>query len=230
MQPCTARGANHGDEFGDIILRKSHITPSWRIANKTASWFMMIDNREVVQIVICVPLEIPPMKKKKPEQADKPGFVVGDHFSGTTVTRRLKRPTRKCKRIEQTRAGEIAELLPAWSCSRWGLPSRTGHPARWCALTAPFHPYLCRREKKTAEPLPQTRWPSAVYFLLHWPDPHGRWELPTTALYGARTFLHEDILRSDHLAYSGNEHFTPDVPGRPAAKLRLILQGHPPEF
>jgi len=26
-------------------------------------------------------------------------------------------------------------------CSRWGLPSRPGHPGRWCALTAPFHPY-----------------------------------------------------------------------------------------
>jgi hypothetical protein len=33
------------------------------------------------------------------------------------------------------------ELRPAWSCFRWGLPSRTGHPVRWCALTAPFHPY-----------------------------------------------------------------------------------------
>ncbi len=28
-----------------------------------------------------------------------------------------------------------------WPCSRWGLPSRSGHPERWCALTAPFHPY-----------------------------------------------------------------------------------------
>ena len=32
---------------------------------------------------------------------------------------------------------------PAWPCSGWGLPSRPGHPGRWCALTAPFHPYLC---------------------------------------------------------------------------------------
>jgi hypothetical protein len=30
-----------------------------------------------------------------------------------------------------------------WPCSGWGLPSRPGHPDRWCALTAPFHPYLC---------------------------------------------------------------------------------------
>jgi len=33
--------------------------------------------------------------------------------------------------------------LPAWPCSGWGLPSRPGRPGRWCALTAPFHPYLC---------------------------------------------------------------------------------------
>ena len=30
---------------------------------------------------------------------------------------------------------------PIWPCTGWGLPSRSGHPDRWCALTAPFHPY-----------------------------------------------------------------------------------------
>src|SRR5438093_12256332 len=30
------------------------------------------------------------------------------------------------------------------SCSRWGLPSRLRHRNRWCALTAPFHPYPLR--------------------------------------------------------------------------------------
>ena len=34
----------------------------------------------------------------------------------------------------------------AWPCSGWGLPSRPGHPGRWCALTAPFHPRLCGPE------------------------------------------------------------------------------------
>ncbi len=28
-----------------------------------------------------------------------------------------------------------------WPCSRWGLPSRPGHPGRWWSLTPPFHPY-----------------------------------------------------------------------------------------
>jgi hypothetical protein len=32
---------------------------------------------------------------------------------------------------------------PVRPCSRWGLPSHPGHPGCWCALTAPFHPYLC---------------------------------------------------------------------------------------
>ena len=45
-----------------------------------------------------------------------------------------KRPTWGC------RPGRSS---PAWPCSGWGLPSRPGHPGRWCALTAPFHPYLC---------------------------------------------------------------------------------------
>jgi hypothetical protein len=34
----------------------------------------------------------------------------------------------------------------AWPCSGWGLPSRSSHLDRWCALTAPFHPYLCGPE------------------------------------------------------------------------------------
>ncbi len=31
---------------------------------------------------------------------------------------------------------------PVRPCSGWGLPSRPGHPGRWCALAAPFHPCL----------------------------------------------------------------------------------------
>ncbi len=33
--------------------------------------------------------------------------------------------------------------LPVLPCSGWGLPSRPSCLNRWCALTAPFHPYLC---------------------------------------------------------------------------------------
>ena len=38
------------------------------------------------------------------------------------------------------RAGHPSHI---WPCSGWGLPSRPGHPGRWCALAAPFHPCLC---------------------------------------------------------------------------------------
>ena len=31
----------------------------------------------------------------------------------------------------------------AWSCTRWGLPCPLCHQKRRCALTAPFHRYLC---------------------------------------------------------------------------------------
>ncbi len=61
-------------------------------------------------------------------------------------------------------------------CSGWGLPSRPGHPGRWCALTAPFHPY---RHPRTP----------AVCFLWHCPAGHPGWVLPTTPPCGARTFL-----------------------------------------
>ena len=40
-------------------------------------------------------------------------------------------------------SGRAAHLL-TWPCSEWGLPSRLRHRSRWCALTAPFHPHLCR--------------------------------------------------------------------------------------
>src|SRR5215213_6705160 len=34
-----------------------------------------------------------------------------------------------------------ARVRPSWPCFGWGLPSHSGHPECWCALTAPFHPY-----------------------------------------------------------------------------------------
>jgi len=71
--------------------------------------------------------------RPKWEPADKPGSVEGNHSSGTAVTGSLKRPTRK-------RRGP-RHCFPIWSCSRWGLPSRSVLPPARCALTAPFHPY-----------------------------------------------------------------------------------------
>ncbi len=85
----------------------------------------------------------------KSESTDKPGSVVGNHSSGFAVTGDLKRPTRR-------RRGQ-RHGLPIWSCSGWGLPSRSMLPPARCALTAPFHPYLRACAAK------------AVCFLLHFP-------------------------------------------------------------
>ena len=71
-------------------------------------------------------------------------------------------------------------------CSGWGLPSRPGHPRRWCALTAPFHPYLCGLD----EP------PSAVCSLWHFPAGRPDWVLPSTLPCGVRTFLGRVTLRA----------------------------------
>src|ERR1700690_115910 len=59
------------------------------------------------------------------------------------------------------------------------MSSRRSHLRRWCALTAPFHPYLCGPE----EP------PSAVCSLWHFPAGRPDWVLPSTLPCGVRTFL-----------------------------------------
>ncbi|GEM_PF-6444876 len=71
----------------------------------------------------------------------------------------------------------------AWPCSGWGLPSRPSHPGRWCALTAPFHPYLCGTSPS-----------SAVCSLWHFPAGHPDWPLASTLPCGAPTFLDSNRL------------------------------------
>src|SRR4029450_6782216 len=78
--------------------------------------------------------------------------------------------------------------LPAPSCLvllpvGFALPMRS--PASRCALTAPFHPYRAEPDREISA----RHTGEAVYFLWHFPDPCGRWVLPTTASCGARTFL-----------------------------------------
>ena len=75
--------------------------------------------------------------KRKGESADKPGSVVDSHSSGTCVTTGLKQPTRMQRGPRH--------CIPIWPCSEWGLPCRRVLPLARCALTAPFHPYLCFR-------------------------------------------------------------------------------------
>ena len=66
---------------------------------------------------------------------------------------------------------------PIWSCSGWSLPCHKLLPVARCALTAPFHPYLCCKQ------------PSAVYSLLHWSSARAAQTLSGTLPCGARTFL-----------------------------------------
>ena len=60
---------------------------------------------------------------------------------------------------------------------RVGFTVRLLLPEARCALTAPFHPYLCRER------------PSAVYSLWHFPSPCDARTLSGTLPFGARTFL-----------------------------------------
>lgn len=72
-----------------------------------------------------------------------------DHPSRRTIAGRLKQLTLGLGRAALGRpsrhtARAWCALLP---CSRWGLPSRRSHLRRWCALTAPFHPYPVRADE-----------------------------------------------------------------------------------
>ena len=62
----------------------------------------------------------------------------------TTIARRLNCDLPECDgetdRLACLTRG-ARQLHSVWSSSGWGLPSRSSHPDRWCALTAPFHPY-----------------------------------------------------------------------------------------
>jgi len=92
------------------------------------------------------------------------------HSSRPGVAARLQQPTRE-QRGPRYRS-------PIWSCSGWGLPSRT--------TLAPY----AVRSYRTLSPLPDPlAGPSAVCSLLHWPSAHAAQELPGTLPCGARTFL-----------------------------------------
>ena len=116
---------------------------------------------------------------KRPERADKPGFVESGHFSRTAVACRLKRPTRKSNGPDKSAANGLSSCLVL-------LPVGFAEPNR--------SPGLLVRSYRTVSPLPlavrlaASHW-SAVCFLLHFPCPCGRWALPTTVSWGARTFL-----------------------------------------
>ena len=90
------------------------------------------------------------------ESTYKPGSVPGSPCGTSRVTAiHLRRPLPVTFSGPPAGSGgppsNACAVLPAEAggtfrpCSRWGLPSRPGHPGRWCALTAPFHP--CRSSR-----------------------------------------------------------------------------------
>ncbi len=115
-----------------------------------------------------------------PDSVPMPESIEGGHPSRPAVARRLQRPTREIGARRNGRSW-TGRPLPVWPCSGWGLPSRPGHPGRWCALTAPFHPYLCGDTEVSPS--------SAVCSLWHFPAGHPDWALPSTLPCGVRTFL-----------------------------------------
>jgi hypothetical protein len=144
--------------------------------------------------------------EKRPKRADKPGSVESGHFSRATVTRRLKRPTRKDLRAGPARDGcpsfFLRGLAPGGVC--------LAKPVAWPAGALLPHRFTLTR-RPVGDESPTFR--RAVCFLLHFPGPCGRWALPTTVSCGARTFLSGGhaarrlvVPRSGHLARFGQLH------------------------
>ncbi len=120
-------------------------------------------------------------------------MAAGDgHLSRTPIARRLKRSTRGSVAGRTSPRNHLAEQVGQVSC---------------CPLfdLAPGGVYLAKPVTRPAgEPLPhrftltaRTKVREAVCFLLHFPWPRGRWELPTTLSHGARTFLPPGFLLAD---------------------------------
>ena len=77
-------------------------------------------------------------KAERTESADKPGSVEGNHSSGIRVATDLKQPTR------EQRGPRL--WVPYLALLRVGFTVPLPLPVARCALTAPFHPYLCTTE------------------------------------------------------------------------------------
>ena len=76
----------------------------------------------------------------------------------------------------------VSPLPPGSDSNEAKGPTPTGQWQRSHRFD-PATPSLCLLSSSPSAPR------SAVYFLLHFPYPRGRWALPTTVSYGARTFL-----------------------------------------
>ena len=120
------------------------------------------------------------------------------HFSGRTIARPLKRSTRKSiagRTSPRERPSELnrpaairfflLDLAPSGVCLAKPVTRPAGEllPHRF-TLTARVYPAFLAGRRSMSRKIRE-----AVCFLLHFPWPFGRWALPTTLSYGARTFL-----------------------------------------
>ncbi len=97
------------------------------------------------------------------------------------------------------RLAVLPALPPYLALLRMGFSLPSLLPVTRCALTAPFHPYLC---------LSRGRRPSAVHSLWHFPWVCTPQALPGITPCGARTFLH-GLRHSDCSADSVADFSTP---------------------
>jgi hypothetical protein len=82
--------------------------------------------------------------KEKERAGHKPGSVVGNHSSGTTVAGCLKQPTREPAQARGR--GSRPACSPIWSCSRRGLPCHGCYQPRGALL--PHHFTLTGRKDR----------------------------------------------------------------------------------
>ena len=117
------------------------------------------------------------------ESVDKRDFVV------PTVSCRHRRPSIYAAYPRVARK-QTDSSYPLHGLASSDVPSRNCCQLRWCALTAPFHPYLLQMSCDVC--------PSAVYFLLH--EISGRPDLVFTSTLSCEvpTFLNVEMRTPQH--------------------------------
>ena len=166
---------------------------------------MELSCRTIQETVVTTPearLRLMPARSRwlkiKVESADKPGSVMDNHSSGTTVTDSLKQPTRKRPRARH--------MLPYLVLLRMGFTLPRSVATR------------AVRSYRTISPLPSRS--RAVYFLWHFPWARAPQALPGTLSAGARTFL--PTQRSGDCLASSRGHLSPQ---RARTTRTIVMRG-----
>src|SRR6185437_799428 len=140
---------------------------------------------------------------------------AGDHPSATAVASGLVRPTRRLGRAALERLRRRSRALLAL------LPVGFTEP--------PQSPGVLVVSYTAVSPLPPL--PAAVCFLWHCPAGHPGWVLPTTVLFGVRTFLNGActpprspgrLVRRDHKPSASARHSPSRSRSRSAFLLHLF--------